>query len=85
MNTKDLRIYKVFSHWNPCAKRTQTHIENDLLVRRRMLPGSVTTVADERPKNRIKEIMITLMDALTFILAVVRFPCLSFYIYYYVF
>ena len=39
-----------------------THIENDLLI-----PS--TTVADERNKNRSKDIMITpIMDALTFIL-----------------
>ena len=41
---------------------TNTHIENDLLI-----PS--TTVADERNKNRSKDIMITLiMDALTSIL-----------------
>ena len=51
-------------------KQTQnTYVENDLLVRRTTLLGSASTVADERNKNRSKEIMITLMDALTFILA----------------
>ena len=46
-----------------------TYVENDLLVCRTMLLGSASTVADEKNKNKSKEIMITLMDALTFILA----------------
>ena len=62
-----------------------THVENDLLVLRTMLFGSATTVEDERNKNRSKEIMITLMDALISILALRDAsyfrPCLALCLY----
>ena len=62
------------------------YVENDLLLLRTMLLGSATTVEDERNKNRSKEIMITLMDALISILALKDAsyfrPCVALYIMY---
>ena len=85
-----LALRYIFSDSHACMlKHIQcTHVENDLLVCRTMLMGLATTAADERNKNRSKEITITLMDALISILVLsdscklLILPCLSIYIMY---
>ena len=84
-----LALRYIFSDSHACMlKHIQyTHVENDLLVRRTMLMGLETTAADERNKNRSKEITITLMDTLISILVLrdackLLTPSLSLYRYY---